>query len=714
MFPLLLLWGSLLFGMVGSSPTPKKLFGEITSPNYPKPYPNNNISIWDIRVPKGFVVKLSFWHFDLEPSESCLYDYVKITADKKDLGRYCGQLGSAKGNHPGVREFMSKGNRMRLMFHSDFSNEENGTFIPYKGFLAYYQAVDLDECAQGNDVEEDEGLLCQHLCHNYVGGYFCSCRPGYQLQSDQRSCRVECSSELFTETSGYLSSPEYPLPYPAELRCNYSIRLDRGLAITLKFLEPFDIDDHQQVHCPYDQLKIQAHGREIGEFCGKVSPGSLETSSNAVDVLFFTDESGFSHGWKIHYSSERIRCPQPVPRDKFTLIKNLQPVYRFRDYFIVSCKTGYELMEGDKKLASFTSVCEDDGTWHRPMPRCEIVNCGDPKNLTNGAFSYAIEDRNNEYQSVITYQCREPYYRIVTRGEGVNYMCSAKGSWADQSGHEDIPVCMPVCGKPNKPIIGTQRIIGGNIAPPGSFPWQAKTSINGLGGGALLGDRWILTAAHTVYPKMYDSEKAGRKNLTQVAEEAEVFLGHTMVKEIHELGNHPILRVIVHPDYKPDDENNFDGDIALLELRDPVPLGPDLLPICLPDASNSSFYKSQYRGYVSGFGLEKNFYADRLKYVALPVGDQGSCKKWLEGKKVNEKPMVFSGNMFCAGSPHEAKDTCSGDSGSAFTVQDPETETWIVTGIVSWGIGCKNSYGFYTKVINYVDWIKGITGLERL
>lgn len=68
--------------------------------------------------------------------------------------------------------------------------------------------------------------------------------------------QVECSSELFTETSGYLSSPEYPLPYPAELRCNYSIRLDRGLAITLKFLEPFDIDDHQQVHCPYDQLKV--------------------------------------------------------------------------------------------------------------------------------------------------------------------------------------------------------------------------------------------------------------------------------------------------------------------------------------------------------------------------------------------------------------------------------------------------------------------------
>lgn len=67
---------------------------------------------------------------------------------------------------------------------------------------------------------------------------------------------MECSSELFTEASGYLSSPEYPQPYPEYLRCNYSIRLQKGLSISLVFLEPFEIDDHQQVHCPYDQLKV--------------------------------------------------------------------------------------------------------------------------------------------------------------------------------------------------------------------------------------------------------------------------------------------------------------------------------------------------------------------------------------------------------------------------------------------------------------------------
>ncbi|XP_014459446.1 complement C1r subcomponent [Alligator mississippiensis] len=717
LFPFLL-WESLLFGVISSSQTPKKLFGEITSPSYPKPYPNNNISSWDIVVPKGFVVKLTFWQFDLEPSESCFYDYVKITADKKDLGRYCGQPGSAKGNHPGTREFVSKGNQMRLKFQSDFSNEENGTLIPYKGFLAYYQAVDLDECTHGNAVEEEEGPQCQHTCHNYIGGYFCSCHPGYQLQKDQHSCKVECSNELFTEASGYLSSPEYPEPYPAELQCKYSIRLDKGLSITLKFLEPFDIDEHQQVHCPYDQLKVQAGGRLLKEFCGKVSPGIIDTNSNEVDILFFTDESGFSRGWKIHYSSERIRCPQPVPRDEFTVIKNPQPVYQFRDYFIVSCQKGYRLTESGQKLASFTAVCQDDGTWHRPMPQCEIVNCGDPKLLNNGHFNYVSKPGNNEYQSAITYHCKKPYYHLVTKGRSDTYTCSAQGSWENQDGHVDIPACLPVCGKPDNPVTSIQRIVGGSRANPGNFPWQAKTLIHGLGGGALLGDRWILTAAHTIYPKNKEQgmEAIGRDGEALLTGDEEVYLGHTNVTEILKLGNRPVRKIFVHPGYKPGNSHNFDGDIALLELKEPVKLGRDVLPICLPDIKNNTFYTTGYMGYVSGFGVEKNILPDHLKYVALPVADQTICQQWLQNnnKKTMNKTMVFSENMFCAGSPSANKDTCQGDSGSVFTVLDPESERWIATGIVSWGIDCAKGYGFYTKIINYLDWIKKITGEKTL
>ena len=65
----------------------------------------------------------------------------QISADKKTLGVFCRQLGSPLGNPPGRMEFMSQGNKLLLTFHTDFSNEENGTDIFDKGFQAHHQAM---------------------------------------------------------------------------------------------------------------------------------------------------------------------------------------------------------------------------------------------------------------------------------------------------------------------------------------------------------------------------------------------------------------------------------------------------------------------------------------------------------------------------------------------------------------------------------------------
>ncbi|GAB1291266.1 Complement C1r-A subcomponent [Apodemus speciosus] len=703
------LLATLFCGVEGSVYLRRKLYGEVTSPLYPKPYPGDLETTTVITVPTGYRVKLVFRQFDVEPSEGCFYDYVKISADKKTLGRFCGQLDSPQGNPPRNKEFLSQGNKMLLTFHTDFSNEENGTIMFYKGFLAYYQAVDLDECASEPDSEE-EGLQprCQHLCHNYVGGYFCSCRPGYELQKDGQSCQAECSSELYTEPSGYISSLEYPQPYPPDLRCNYSIRVERGLTVHLKFLDPFEIDDHQQVHCPYDQLQIYANGKNVGEFCGKQRPPDLDTSSNEVDLLFFTDESGDSRGWKLHYTTEIIKCPQPKPLDEFTIIQDLQPQYQFRDYFIVTCKQGYQLMEGNEVLLSFTAVCQHDGTWHRAMPRCKIKDCGQPRSLSNGDFRYLTTKGMNTYEARVQYDCHEPYYKMRTRAgssesaRGI-YTCTAQGIWKNEEEGEKIPRCLPVCGKPVNPVTEKQRIIGGQIANPGNFPWQAFTNIHGRGGGALLGDRWILTAAHTIYPKDHNK---GTDDAT--TDRAHVFLGHTNVEQIEKLGHHPVRRVIIHPDYRQHEPNNFEGDIALLELENSVTLGPDLLPICLPD--NETFYDKGLMGYVSGFGITEDKIAYDLRFVRLPVADRQACQRWLRTKKSND---VFSQNMFCSGDPTLKHDACQGDSGSVFAVRDRSRDTWVASGIVSWGIGCGEGYGFYTKLLNYVDWIKKEMGDEN-
>lgn len=51
---------------------------------------------------------------------------------------------------------------------------------------------DVDECKD----QSDEDLICDHFCHNYIGGYYCSCRYGYLLHSDNRTCRGECELRL--------------------------------------------------------------------------------------------------------------------------------------------------------------------------------------------------------------------------------------------------------------------------------------------------------------------------------------------------------------------------------------------------------------------------------------------------------------------------------------------------------------------------------------
>ncbi|XP_057633496.1 complement C1r subcomponent-like protein [Chionomys nivalis] len=288
--------------------------------------------------------------------------------------------------------------------------------------------------------------------------------------------------------------------------------------------------------------------------------------------------------------------------------------------------------------------------------------------------------------------CQDPYYEAKQTG---TFSCPSLGTWKDRQDGEEVPRCEPVCGRPVIPIVQNPKTFGSSPAKLGNFPWQAFTSIYGRGGGALLGDRWILTAAHTIYPK--DSVYL-RKN-----QSVEVFLGHTDVGELLKLGNHPVRRVVVHPDYRQQESHNFNGDIALLELQHSVPLGPNILPVCLPD--NETLYHSGLWGYVSGFGVEMGWLTTKLKYSKLPVAPREACQAWLCQRQRTE---VFSENMFCVGDEIQMNSVCQGDSGSVFVVWDNRTLHWVATGIVSWGVGCGKGYGFYTKVLNYVDWIKTV------
>ena len=50
----------------------------------------------------------------------------------------------------------------------------------------------------GTDVNECEESLadCDHLCHNSEGSYTCSCKEGYALDANERSCTGKYQNAL--------------------------------------------------------------------------------------------------------------------------------------------------------------------------------------------------------------------------------------------------------------------------------------------------------------------------------------------------------------------------------------------------------------------------------------------------------------------------------------------------------------------------------------
>ena len=49
---------------------------------------------------------------------------------------------------------------------------------------------------------------------NYLGGYTCNCRLGYELHSDERRCENACGG-LIDASNGTITSPSFPDIYPS-------------------------------------------------------------------------------------------------------------------------------------------------------------------------------------------------------------------------------------------------------------------------------------------------------------------------------------------------------------------------------------------------------------------------------------------------------------------------------------------------------------------
>ena len=234
------------------------------------------------------------------------------------------------------------------------------------------------------------------------------------------------------------------------------------------------------------------------------------------------------------------------------------------------------------------------------------------------------------------------------------------------------------------PPSSSPLVVGGNETRTDQYRFTAGIRYDraepSFCAGSLISRTHILTAAHCV---------GGWDNY--------VALGTHYLEGMHDDGVYIAIKSRTrHGNY--DDPHRFSNDFAIIELAKPA---PEYLPI-IALASNSRADEIVGTDAITcGWGTtEEGGYQSKVKLATtIPIVSNEYCNNTVTG---------IDGSMICAGVPQGGKDACQGDSGGPLFTIHPETQTPVLIGVVSWGIGCAREElpGVYSRVSSALDWIQ--------
>jgi secreted trypsin-like serine protease len=233
----------------------------------------------------------------------------------------------------------------------------------------------------------------------------------------------------------------------------------------------------------------------------------------------------------------------------------------------------------------------------------------------------------------------------------------------------------------------TPRVVGGETAPPGAYPWMTGLVFLGEStpfcGGTLIRPDWVLTAAHCFFAS------SGQQDV--FAYNLQVLVG------LYVLGasgtRFDVGEIAIHPGFQPV-SLSFDYDIALVHLT----AASDATPVPTADAAVQASLTEGELLRVLGFGATDpagTIYPTVLQQADVPYISTAACDLTAIG------PVTV--RQICAGYPQGGVDACEGDSGGPLLVEPAGIEV----GITSFGSGCAEPGlpGVYTEVAAFDAWI---------
>ncbi|XP_031637932.1 serine protease persephone-like [Contarinia nasturtii] len=259
----------------------------------------------------------------------------------------------------------------------------------------------------------------------------------------------------------------------------------------------------------------------------------------------------------------------------------------------------------------------------------------------------------------------------------------------------------------NENIRVEERIILGDIADQGEFPWMAaifysdELNLNFGCGGTIISEFYIMTAAHCVTDRQPPViVRLGKVNLTDTISDA--------VKAVH----YNIKNYTRHPNYNITTKKN---DIGLIRLSTNIRFTNAIRPACLH--TNMADVDTNRKVIVIGWGNTdpaRTSLSNELRKIEINTKPLNDCNNTYLNHFALKNHAVFKDGLipgqYCAYDPKWRMDSCQGDSGGSLQkMSNNDPNTVEIVAIVSFAHGCALELpSIYTRVAHYIDWITPI------